>query len=666
MSFFFNLLSLAFLVPVSTFADGHNHNGDCTGSTISNPFTTSFFQAPETPVHSCLSESDAIQYLESNRVDISSFPEETYVCGESALARMATFLKYFESVEILDNELPGFVDNSITRVLKNPWDFFSSSYEQIRYYESKRSLASFSPHSRVMNISQATIAMEPIAAVTVLIHEAAHANPDDPGHEACYIGELKYTYGACDGIMTDQMKSAGAYVVQFWFAWLFSKFDSNLSISERQYLNKLAHETISQRLNHVFDFAYFNDLFFRVDSLTGLAKVLDPVTGEWKVTHDIDSSDPIIGTEFSELYLGPVHFHESGRVSGWDSVQWTQADFSRVPFGGYISNVSSLRKMFNFEDRITRNGLLTRDGRLYVETTNLENEGAREFVPVPGTEGRSLQSFGSLTGPISFFLFENGLLKFLEGTREMELEMTGAAPESFYNVFESIRGTELFSIDQSSRRLLLGEKLSITYGFMQELSEIRWHIDPLQNISGRSQKYQEGVSFRAVLSDTGQLSYTRRSKKHDTQRRLTDPDRVILHLETHGASDFSIGRSVDLMERYEVLLGLSEQRILFEQSCEVETAFLEPWLHRWMGVDSSGRLVLSDSHEDCRVLDHGVETARLVPRSISDSVHGYPEANLEVTGIDGEVTLMRPYEDFQYWSLAAQPEQQTFTSILLE
>ena len=600
---------------------------------VENNVREIWFQAKNyTNPTGCLSPGELAAELEKHRVDVSSFPENSAACPDGYQQQLYRLFERLKDLK-LDASVPE--PNEIVRTLKDPLGFFESSYSTLRYYPSDRAYASFNPSTRLMQLSDAFFQQPQIVGIAILMHESAHSREEDMGHAQCYQGQLMATYGGCDMQLSQKPSQSGAYGYEFWFSWVYSKYSKQLVREEKLYLRQKALNLATHRFNHVFEVVAFTDLIVGLDQSNQL-NILDPIKKQWRsLQHPrisgVSPDSTIARIDYDARSHGLNLIMQDGRLIQWDSIAREFVSQLDLPFEDLDQPLAHIRRVFDFDVGAPRTVAFTSDGSLWRETTDLENQGAKVFLPflLPSDLLGDPLDVISLVGPKTAFLNSLGQLQIFERQRSLSVGMVGW-PQNPRGIFPSLNGSYLYVIDSDTGKLLEGTLVQRTLGPILELDRVEFKKDFLQvSVGSRAKKYQEGFSQRVLLDENGSL---RVSRHRDVVRKIPLPEVHDLTVSGVAVKDVAIVRTARFQSSWDFDKNPLEKSS-FEQKCSVEASVKDPWLERWMGVNSQKQWIVDDQGQ-CLVMDQRVESLSSGIADIKLNPFGYPESLLKMKRVN--------------------------------
>lgn len=586
----------------------------------------------------CPSENEYSQMIKDARINLNSFKDFKEPlpprCGKSPLSLLVRLLLYFKHLSV---SLPiKHQNHEILQQLKEPWPFFIKSFQRLELYYSKRAYAAFDVNSHNLLVTKLLFENSPVAAVAALIHEAAHGRDADPGHAQCQRGNLKYTLGACDEVLEIKDSLAGAYTYEFWFLWMMSQYAPFIDQNEKINCRSEAEQLIANRFNYVHQVAQFNDLLVVLDA-SGTPQLLDPLTGELV---DIGLREKIVQEPTVQLFkeernMGVAFLSKSGRLTSWDAIAGQKNEIHILPMGDFQGHIKKYLRGYNFKDDVTRSLILDDQDRAYIEATNANAE--REYVL-----DHDLMNLGTieyvemLSHQQYLVLLETGSILAYEKGKALPIDYS-LLPKKIRFIASDLMGHDFYFITQNGQ-LNKGQLIKDFFiSSAPKVNSLSYAVDDFQN--GRARKYSEGIGYRVLLSQTGELKLKRHSIR-STQKGWLHYKEQLLGF-SKPIQDFVIIRTAQLDSDYD----FKESTQDFEEKCQAQTRLFDPWLHRPLGIDWVHNLVLF--HKGiCRVIARNVKDAELHARSIALNVVGLRESEILIHFLDGRKTTLTGYEGF--------------------
>ncbi len=161
--------------------------------------------------------------------------------------------------------------------------------------------------------------MDPLSAISTLIHEARHSVKTASGHVQCEGGDIPRSQGGCDQAFEITAKDAGAYSYEvLWMSGL-GLYGLNIPEADREFLKSSALTTLATRFNEIPA-----ELAKKADVLMALNKqgdllIVDPVTKKFspvKIKFPF-AEEKISRIEFSFRTSGVMIFTNQGHLYSW-------------------------------------------------------------------------------------------------------------------------------------------------------------------------------------------------------------------------------------------------------------------------------------------------------------------------------------------------------------
>lgn len=582
----------------------------------------------------CPSQVETVSMLKEARVNVESFngPKE-WQCDRSQISKLARLLFFLKSLK--PQITPEFQNHEIIKKIRSPWQFFIASYNEIRFFESKRAVAAYELTSKNLLLTDFLFELDPTMALATLIHEAAHGHHPDRFHALCHRGNLKHTLGACDEALEKKEKLAGSYSYEFWFLWMLGRFDSNLSAIAKKRAQDHALQLVANRFNYVHEVGQFNDLIM-VLTENGTPKLLDPLSQN---LIDIGIPEKIVGGPTKSLikderHMGVAFLSETNRLTSWEAISGFKNKIDSLPIEALQGNIKNFLRGYNFQDRITRSLLLTNDGRVLIESTA---NGDRVYIPDRELEKLGpIKSVEMLSDKRYIVHLENGSLRVFENGQLLPIPHN-LESSTIQSLSSSIMGFHFHVIDSIGAFWNGKFKMSRINPYEVRTSAIEFKPDSLQAPSGdKALKYDEGIGHRALLTANSRIVIDRHSVLTTSQGVIDFPSKVLPVKES--LKDLVFLRTATIDDHYK----FANDRTLFEQKCGFQPTLVDPWLGRPMGVRTNGDLI-AFTLGTCSLIAKEVQSIKLNMRSISLNPVGLRETEMIVTFRDGRVVTQSGY-----------------------
>lgn len=591
-------------------------------------------------------------------------PAGTDVCADAQHNKIARVLAYTEKLRI---SLPPDWAPLLHDDISNPLAFLGRMSKKMGIDLGQSTSIAYNRQGEIY-LGGLFFQEDPLEAISVLVHEARHSAPDDPGHTTCRRGDIPRASGGCDYQLSTDPKKAGAYSYGAAFYSALGLYAEGISSSDREYLLGLALATISTRFNELpEELAQAFDLLAVLDE-EGSVHLLHPYAREPVplALPFLQEGEKVSRIEFNVKNNGLLFFTSKNRLFTWSQHATPGGAGGSDPAAGfqrvYATTIPESMPVYDaarvpvpFDDYPYYN-FLTAENQIYFYrfSTSLK---AYELAPYPIYRRNTVvpelsRLFMGLAGR-PLFLGKDGLVYVgprygdeLPFDPRADLQLPdrkwvhatgGVVYESLYGIADDGRvyftkiellppegdgvyDTEVFSVKESS----------------------------LQPTGGRmGRKLAEGLSLRALLDNEGDLQ-----------------------IETYGREQRSFwrklsGKVVDftILRRHLVHKALipTAERTAFASACGLKTTVPDPWFGVGMGLNQNGELVIGlpgGAAQPCLVSGthkykdlkfrawSGTRTSRQREEHGASQYVGSPSYTRSLlwgTELNGQVTPLLPY-----------------------
>lgn len=471
---------------------------------------------------------------------------------------------------------------------------------------------------------------DPLFAVSVLIHEARHSDPQDPAHARCLWGNIPKSRGGCDEILS-LAPTAGAYSTSVFYELGLAQF-ADLSEGDQLYLKDLALGIVSTRFNQWPAFLAMPVEGLYLLSESGRLYGVHPLTAElipqelppeWLPLRRIE-----LNIRDGNLFL----YTSQDQVFTWPNPKQERFEPDLISKKLQVVDVN---KIFIAARDRAQTAFLTRDRRLQyfdysAETGLLELHNDKppfSFDPVQILIGNNWTNF---------LLSQEGQVhQMIQGSRNRSAaatELYGSFNQSGQPQWRQIHGgvfhDRLFALSREGDLVVEAN----AKGDLRPPFE-----DSAQAWPRGLRKFLEGASARMALLESGELLL----ESHNGQ------ERKLLNWVDSGERwiDFAMTRRAWMPAEVVRPTGLPSD---FTERCKVLDGFIEPWLNRPLGLNRAGQLVDLDRENKCRRLTPPrkiFQSLSLEAQDRDKQNRDLPLTSLVLRDEQGRAQRFRPYFD---------------------
>jgi|GEM_PF-3700118 len=556
-------------------------------------------------------------------------PEGIDVCGHEQHGKIARLFAYADKLKI--NFAPDWAPG-LHADLGSPLAFLGRMASKTGIDLSQTtSIAYNKTHVKEIYLGGMFFNEDPLEALSVLVHEARHSSPNDPGHSMCRRGDIPKTSGGCDRELSIDPLKAGAYSYGAAFYAAMGLYAEGLGEADRRFMLNLSLATVSTRFNELPDeLAQSFDLVALLDQEGGVS-LLHPFFRE-PVPLSLNflrANEKVERLEFNVKNNGLLLFTTEHRLFTWDF----PGGFSRLLGSTLPENLpifEAARVRIPFEDYAYYN-FLTSENQLYFYRFQPATR-QYELAPYPilrrDTTPPELSRFYMGLGLRTVFLGKDGLFYLspnygneLPFDPKPELQIPGR--RWVYGtggvVYESLYGIT----DDGRTRYAKVDSVPAQEDEVNDVDIYSLKDSSLQASPGRfGRKIFEGVNLRALLDNEGQLTLEYYGREKKSYWRSSGP-RVV---------DFTI------MRKHMVSRSLlnTEARTKFSAECSVHAAVPDPWFGLGIGINKGGELVVGGLQNEQPCLVAGAQKFRSVRFEVRRGRNSEGRAREERNNVKGE------------------------------
>jgi hypothetical protein len=529
--------------------------------------------------------------------------------------------------------------------IRNPYEYIRGKTNKLKVDLSQTSsVARNFVSQRQIELGRLFFNEEPLEALSTLVHEARHSDPNDQGHSFCRAGDILKTQGGCDNFFSKSSSDAGAYGYGVIFDMALAKHTANLDAAEKEMMLTNAFASLGTRFN-----------FFKAamaQHLDVVVVLLDDGTLGWihpfsleLLPLDIELpefKEKISRIEFNNRTNGLFLYTESGRF-----FEWGVRRKAVIPFSGALKKedkvVEFSRQYVPFNHERTYFVSFKADGKLEYFKYNPDLN-KTEILPYPinafanrapskipelkyFTAGHAMGSYfidkrGNLTraphyGNEDDFIFDptvqsstGGWSRLTSGVFYEDLILTDLTGKIYQAQVEFVNGPD--GDTEPTIRM-------VPFLFQSDSFAV---------------KYQQGLSIHAVLDKYGAL-------KIESYRVQQAP--LVLSYSKK-IIDFTVTRTTTLAQDLYSKPNLQDQA---KQRCGIKKAInVTLGYSGVIGLTSDSRLVLAKNNNTCTELFKGKKfnTVSFIGADASapDDSRPYPDLFLKL-GNQNENLMWAPY-----------------------
>lgn len=586
----------------------------------------------------CPSEAEFQQWSQELSIDPMDGPSLDTGCDPQ------NFKNQLAKVLVLARELkfkfPRDFAHTVQVEIKNPYEYIRGKTNKLKVDLSQTSSVARNFVSiRQIELGRLFFNEEPLEALSTLVHEARHSDPNDQGHFFCRAGDILKTQGGCDNFFSKSSSDAGAYGYGVMFDIALAKHSSNLDSAEKEMMLTNAFASLGTRFN-LFKAALAQHLDLVVVLLEdGSLAWIHPFSLEL-LPLDIELpefKEKIARIEFNNRTNGLFLYTESGRF-----FEWGVRRKAVTPFSGAIKKEDKIvefsRQYIPYNHERTYFVSLKADGKLEYFKYNPDLN-KTEILPYPVKPqtripelkhfiaGHAMGSYfidkrGTLTraphyGNEEDFIFDStlqsssgGWSRLTSGVFYEDLILTDLAGKIYQGQVDFVNGA-----DGDTEAVIR----MVPYLFQSDTSAV---------------KYQQGLSIHAVLDKSGSL-------KIESYRAKQEP--LVLSYSKK-IVDFTVTRTTTLAQDLFNKPNLNAQT---KQRCGIQKAInVTLGYSGVIGLTSDFRLVLAKSNNSCTELLKGKKFNNLsfmgLDAPTPDDSRPYPDLFLKLSN-QSEKLMWAPY-----------------------
>jgi hypothetical protein len=454
-------------------------------------------------------------------------PEGTAACDASYRAKLGQALLLMNRLKMKAS--PGWLPE-VQNDFGDLMGYLAKNAMQVELDLTKsEAIASNVPSEQKIYIGGYFFGMDPLSAISTLIHEARHSVKGAAGHVLCQGGDIPRSDGGCDQRFDIHGATAGAYSYEVLWTASLALYGVNIPAIDREFLMSSALTVLASRFQELpATLAKKTDVIIALNK-RGELLMAEPRSHQLTpIPLKLPDGEKITRIEFSFRNSGVLIFTNLKHLYSWTPRHGLQfynpavipenlpvRDASRITLPG-VSNRTTFTILTDSNQLLVAKLL---KGKSRLELVPFLS--AAEMKPAPEFAKYFLAGFGG-----SYFLSKRGDLYFLN--HQIAAEDVFPRPEGLQDPQGWIQGTggvvyeDLILLNKS------GELKTGNASFKEiddERSVTTYSLTPKEfPIPGRAIKYFQGLKYEALLNDRSQIFF-RAYDDHKLQM-LEAPDLV--------------------------------------------------------------------------------------------------------------------------------------------
>lgn len=586
----------------------------------------------------CPSEAEFQQWSKELSIDPMEGPSLDTGCDPQ------NFKNQLAKVLVLARELkfkfPKDFAPTVQVEIKNPYEYIRGKTNKLKVDLSQTSsVARNFVSQRQIELGRLFFNEEPLEALSTLVHEARHSDPNDQGHSFCRAGDILKTQGGCDNFFSKSSSDAGAYGYGVIFDVALARHTSNLDSAEKEMMLTNAFASLGTRFNF-FKAAMAQHLDVVVVLLEdGTLGWIHPFSLEL-LPLDIELpelKEKIARIEFNNRTNGLFIYTESGRF-----FEWGVRRKAVIPFSTALKKedkvVEFSRQYVPFNHERTYFVSLKADGKLeyFKYNPDLNKTEILPYPVKPHTKIPELKHFIAGHAMGSYFIDKHGTLTRAPhyGNEEDFIfdSTVQSATGGWSNLTSGVFYEDLILTDLTGK--IYQGQVEFVNGPDGDTEPVIRMVPFLFQADTFAVKYQQGLSIHAVLDKSGTL-------KIESYRAKQAP--LVLSYSKK-IIDFTVTRTTTLAQDLLSKPNLADQS---KQRCGIKKAInVTLGYSGVIGLTSDFRLVLAKTNNSCTELLKGKQfsSASFIGEDSPtlDEYRPYPDLFLKLSN-QSEKIMWAPY-----------------------
>lgn len=545
----------------------------------------------------CPSEAEFQQWSKELSIDPMEGPSLDTGCNPQ------NFKNQLAKVLVLARELkfrfPKDFAPTVQVEIKNPYEYIRGKTNKLKVDLSQTSsVARNFVSQRQIELGRLFFNEEPLEALSTLVHEARHSDPNDQGHSFCRAGDILKTQGGCDNFFSKSSSDAGAYGYGVIFDVALAKHTSNLDSAEKEMMLTNAFASLGTRFNF-FKAAMAQHLDVVVVLLEdGTLGWIHPFSLEL-LPLDIELpelKEKIARIEFNNRTNGLFIYTESGRF-----FEWGVRRKAVIPFPSALKKedkvVEFSRQYVPYSHERTYFVSLKADGKLeyFKYNPDLNKTEILPYPVKPQTRIPELKHFTAGHAMGSYFIDKRGTLTrapHYGNEEDFIFDPTVQSSTGGWSRLTSGVFYEDLILTDLTGKIYQGQ-VEFVNGPDGDTEPVIRMVPFLFQADNFAIKYQQGLSIHAVLDKSGAL-------KIESYRAKQAP--LVLSYSKK-IIDFTVTRTTTLAQDLLSKPNLADQS---KQRCGIKKAInVTLGYSGVIGLTSDFRLVLAKTNNSCTELLKG-------------------------------------------------------------
>lgn len=540
----------------------------------------------------CPTESQFQEYVKDLSISLPEGASFDQHCGNDERAKLAKLLLYLRGMTF---DFPASWPEFLKKDLEDGYSYVKAHSSKLTLDLNQKDSIAYNKFAlKEIYLGVAFFAMDPLDAIGILLHEARHSSPQDPGHTFCNAGDIPKSQGGCDSKFL-MSPDAGAYSYYAVHALSLNRFARNLSKADREMGLVNGLRILGTRFNELPQ-----ALARQVDVLAVLTE-----NSEVHLVHPFLHTTqklelPLLGVgekptrlEFLPSQGGLYIFTNKNKLWTWSTLKGMERYQKKVLSDEIeIMDVSRMKLPYGEGPKVN----LRFKGQKLKYLDYLPMQADLSVVDYPKDRGRAIS--------FPFPEMHRGFMSLGVDTTWVTKDGRVYFPPTFgsdpvlrtYPIFESevpwISGTGGVVYNELYLWNSEGELKRIDYEHGESITDEENRIYSIVGaeigLGLHTKKYVQGLKIEVVLTKDGEIHV---GKYGSREVRKLNLGTKILDVASAQHSEFTAAVALSTPSRSE-----------FKEKCEILSELPDPWLGTGMGFNGSGVLMMGSGLQDdpCR------------------------------------------------------------------